>query len=175
MITDCTHDSGTIESIYMSQGEILGYKGIVLRDRVSATCFSFTHFDCQNTCYENTSLGGEHRVIGCDLRNERLERPSFPGFTMFLNADGCNVQGCAIRGYQAELGCVNAGGTPEHINVSNNIMAGSARPGQLAIRVDPGAEDVVFGGNTRYHSLKVLLPGMTTQNCLFMVNEVSDD
>ena len=47
-----------------------------------------------------------------------------------------------------KFGCVNVGGTPEHVNVSNNIMAGGARSGQLAIRVDSGAQDVVFGGNS---------------------------
>ena len=105
----------TIESLYLSNGEVLGYRGFDFGNGVGATCIMSTHFDCQNIAYGNFGTGGEHRVVACDLRNERLDKDSFDGYTMYLNADGCVVSNSAVRGYNAQRGCIEVGGSPKNM------------------------------------------------------------
>jgi hypothetical protein len=141
---------GTIESIYLVNGEILGSEGVVMSN-TSATCILSTHFDTTKSSYINTSTAGTHRVIGCDVRNHstRGGAAQYDGYTMNCNSPNTIINGNFILANLANKGAIEVGGSPDNINISGNIIEGRAgQEGYQALYVAPGAQRVVFGGNT---------------------------
>lgn len=138
-----------IESIYVSQGEIVAFNGIEL-DSGQATYFTGLHMDCQGWAYQNTSNGGPHRLIGNDIRGGRDGTEGNTDYLLRLGANWTTIvgndflcqypsQGVIITGF--------AGTAPLGITITGNVFVGNGSSQYLALRVDDDSQDITFGGN----------------------------
>ena len=139
-----------IESIYISQGEIVGYRGFEF-DAGQATYLAGLHMDCQEVAYQNTSNGGPHRVIGCDIRGGRDSAGSNSNYLIKLGANNQTISGCDILCQMPNEGVIQVapfGTAPEAISITGNVIEGKDDPNYRALEVNSGAKNIKYGGNS---------------------------
>jgi len=154
--------AGSIESIYISQGEVKGREGFIFADRISATYITGIHFDCWRTAVGYYSQnGGVHRCIGCDIRADD-EQP-WDGYLIQLNSNqivfsnnfvavggGNGAQGGAIACNRVEDPNQPDNNRNENIIVTNNIFEGPNNSNGIALLAQSGTRNLTFGGNVFY-------------------------
>ena len=139
-----------IESIYITQGEIVGYRGFEI-DAGQATFLSGLHMDCQEVAYQNTSNGGPHRIIGCDIRGGRDSAGSNSNYLIKLGANNTTLSGCDILCQMPNEGVIQVapfGTQPEAISITGNVIEGKDDPNYRALEVNAGAKNIKYGGNS---------------------------
>ena len=139
-----------IESIYLTQGEIVGYRGFEI-DAGQATFLSGLHMDCQEVAYQNTSNGGPHRIIGCDIRGGRDSAGSNSNYLIKLGANNTTLSGCDILCQMPNEGVIQVapfGTQPEAISITGNVIEGKDDPNYRALEVNSGAKNIKYGGNS---------------------------
>ena len=138
-----------IESIYITQGEIVGYRGFEI-DAGQATFLSGLHMDCQEVAYQNTSNGGPHRIIGCDIRGGRDSAGSNSNYLIKLGSYNTTLSGCDILCQMPSEGVIQVGpfGTiPDAISITGNVIEGKDDPNYRALEVNAGCKNIKYGGN----------------------------
>ena len=138
-----------IESIYITQGEIVGYRGFEF-DAGQATYLAGLHMDCQEVAYQNTSNGGPHRIIGCDIRGGRDSAGSNSNYLIKLGANNTTLSGCDILCQMPSEGVIQVapfGTAPEAISITGNVIEGKDDPNYRALEVNSGAKNIKYGGN----------------------------
>ena len=152
--TTTTTDS-SIESIYISQGEVKGREGFIFTGRVSATYLSGIHFDTWRAGLEHLGAGGIHRVIGCDFRGN--DSQSWDGYLIQLNANETifannfvsgGDSGNGARGGLIAINDSLPGTEARNISITDNILKGIGQYNYVALLVREQGENVTFGGNT---------------------------
>lgn len=150
-----TASAGTIESIYISQGECKGRAGFLFGAGVSATYLAGIHFDTWRGAIEQTGNSGVHRVIGCDIRSDD-EQP-WDGYLVQLNSQQTIFANnfVAVGGANGARGgavAINATlpDTSDNTTVVNNIFEGPFSSNGIAILIQNGARNVTIGGNSFY-------------------------
>ena len=139
-----------IESIYITQGEIVGYRGFEI-DAGQATFLNGLHMDCQEVAYQNTSNGGPHRIIGCDIRGGRDDAGSNSNYLIKLGANNTTLSGCDILCQMPNEGVIQVapfGTQPEAISITGNVIEGKDDPNYRALEVNTGAKNIKYGGNS---------------------------
>jgi len=139
-----------IESIYITQGEIVGYRGFEF-DAGQATYLAGLHMDCQEVAYQNTSNGGPHRIIGCDIRGGRDDAGSKSNYLIKLGANNTTLSGCDILCQMPNEGVIQVapfGTQPEAISITGNVIEGKDDPNYRALEVNAGAKNIKYGGNS---------------------------
>ena len=138
-----------IESIYMTQGEIVCNKGIDLAAS-HATFINGMHIECQRESYINTSDGGPHRVVGCDLRGGRNGTQNFTDYIIKIGVDNCSFTGNYITAQMPSAGCIKTGGgigSPDNVSIVGNIFNGNGSSTYRALSCESGSANVIFTGN----------------------------
>tara|TARA_Y100000361_G_scaffold141557_1_gene146730 strand:- start:523 stop:3732 length:3210 start_codon:yes stop_codon:yes gene_type:complete len=138
-----------IESIYMTQGEIVCNKGIDLAAS-HATFINGMHIECQRESYINTSDGGPHRVVGCDLRGGRNGTQNFTDYIIKIGVDNCSFTGNYITAQMPSAGCIKTGGSvgnPDNVSIVGNIFNGNNSSTYRALSCESGSANVLFNGN----------------------------
>ena len=138
-----------IESIYMTQGEIVCNKGIDLAAS-HATFINGMHIECQRESYINTSDGGPHRVVGCDLRGGRNGTQNFTDYIIKIGVDNCSFTGNYITAQMPSAGCIKTGGSvgnPDNVSIVGNIFNGNGSSTYRALSCESGSANVLFNGN----------------------------
>lgn len=138
-----------IESIYMTQGEIVCHIGIHL-EASHATFISGMHIECKEEAYFNTSDGGPHRVVGCDLRGGRNGTLNLTNYLIKIGVDNCSLTGNYITAQMPSAGCIRTGGplgSPDNVSIVGNIFNGNGSSTYRALSCESGSSNVIFTGN----------------------------
>lgn len=138
-----------IESIYMTQGEIVCKVGIHL-DASHATFIGGMHIECQKESYINSSDGGPHRVVGCDLRAGRNGTQNLTDYMIKIGVDNCSFTGNYITSQMPSSGCIRTGGStgnPDNVSIVGNIFNGNGSSTYRALSCESGSANVIFTGN----------------------------
>ena len=138
-----------IESIYMTQGEIVCNKGIDLAAS-HATFINGMHIECQRESYINTSDGGPHRVVGCDLRGGRNGTQNLTDYIIKIGVDNCSITGNYITAQMPSTGCIKTGGSvgnPDNVSIVGNIFNGNGSSTYRALSCESGSSNVIFSAN----------------------------
>jgi hypothetical protein len=138
-----------IESIYMTQGEIVCKVGIHLAAS-HATFISGMHIECQKESYINSSDGGPHRVVGCDLRGGRNGTQNLTDYLIKIGVDNCSFTGNYITAQMPSAGCIRTGGStgnPDNVSIVGNIFNGNGSSTYRALSCESGSVNVIFTGN----------------------------
>lgn len=148
---------GSIESIYMSHGEVKGRRGFILGGVFSASYLAGIHFDCWEGALEVLS-GINHRIIGCDIRAD--DSQAFPGYLVQLNAnnivfannllDAAGEDGNGAKGGLIAINDSTPGEEARNITITDNILKGGGSYNYIALLVQTQGKNVTFGGNTLY-------------------------
>ena len=157
VIAECVNAGSSIESIYMSQGEIKGRHGIEFRSGVSATYLAGIHMDTWEAAVEIFD-GINHRIIGCDIRGD--DSKSYSGYLVQLNAnniifadnfvDAAPEQGQGTKGGLIAINDADPGTEAANISITNNVLKGGDNYNYIALLVREQGKNVTFGGNTLY-------------------------
>ena len=145
-----TNTSGqNIESIYISQGEIVATDGIVLMAG-HATYVAGMHMDCKGLAYYNTSNGGPHRLIGNDMRGGRTGTEGYTDYSIKLNANWTTMTGNVLLSQMPSQGVISVGQIQgcTGVSITGNVIVGKGDPNYKALRVYSGANNVTYGGNS---------------------------
>ena len=146
-----TNSPSNIESIYISQGEILATKGIDL-EAGHANYFSGFHMDTRDYGIRLMPGAATTRIIGCDIRGGRNEDAADVegDYLLELRCPQVTVSGCTLMANFNKKGCIITGGTgtnAENISITGNHIAGNGSPSHYAINCDNESQNVTFGGN----------------------------
>lgn len=149
-----TSPNGSIESVYMSHGEVKGRQGFIF-GQCSATYLAGIHFDTWREAIAHNGDGGVHRIIGCDIRADDAQ--PWDGFLVSLNANQIIfannfLDSGGVNGARGGLIACNRVSplTNENISITDNIMHGGFSSNYLALLVQSGTKNITFGGNTFY-------------------------
>ena len=150
-----TNSTSSIESIYITHGEVKGREGFIFGGNTSATYLAGIHFDTWETAIGHFAAGGVHRVIGCDIRGD--DEQAFSGYLVQLNSNQILfannfVSAGGANGTQGGLIACNTQlpNKAENITITNNIMQGAFRHNYPALLVQTGNKNVIFGANMFY-------------------------
>ena len=138
-----------IESVYMTNGEIVCYKGIEF-DAGHATFINGMHIECKADAYINNSDGGPHRIVGCDLRGGRNGTEGLTDYSVKLNANWTTMAACVLLAQMPSKGIIRvgqSGKSPLGVVMTGNFFSGNNDSNYHALKVDAGAKEVTFGGN----------------------------
>jgi len=138
-----------IESIYVSQGEIVAFNAIEI-DAGQATYFAGLHMDCKGTAYQNQSNGGPHRLIGNDIRGGREGTAGNTDYLVKIGANWTTVCGNDFLCQYPSAGVIITGfgsTAPKAVTITGNVIVGNGSSAYRALRCDDNSEDVTFGGN----------------------------
>lgn len=157
VIAESVNAGSSIESIYMSQGEIKGRRGIQFRTGVSASYLAGIHMDTWEAALEILD-GINHRVIGCDIRGD--DSKSWSGYLVQLNAnniifadnfvDAAPEQGAGTQGGLIAINDSAPGTEAENISITDNVLKGGDSSNYIALLVREQGKNITFGGNTLY-------------------------
>ena len=106
--------------------------------------------DCQEVAYQNTSNGGPHRIIGCDIRGGRDSAGSNSNYLIKLGSYNTTLSGCDILCQMPNEGVIQVGpfGTiPDAISITGNVIEGKDDPNYRALEVNAGCKNIKYGGN----------------------------
>ena len=147
-----TGTGSNIESIYLSQGEILAAKGFTL-EAGHAVYLSGLHMDVRDYAFSSDGGGGNTcRIVGCDIRSQRTEpgNDSTNDYLIKTRSDNVTIVGNLLYSFKPTAGVIRIGGggsDPENIVIANNFISGNFQPTYHAINCDVGSTNVTFGGN----------------------------
>jgi hypothetical protein len=137
--------SGSIESIYISKGEVLGYNGFVVNAGAAMT-FTDIHFDCLYQPIVLRSSSGTIRITGCDIRSYRGN--GYGGWAIELNTPATTFTGNFVLAFKSANGAILCSGTVcEDTVITGNVIHGNFSPSATAVYSANGATNIVFGGN----------------------------
>jgi hypothetical protein len=136
---------GTIESIYISKGEVLGYNGFVVNTG-SAMTFHGIHFDVLKQPILLNSTSGTIRISDCDIRAYRGQ--GYSGWAIELNTPATTFTGNFVLAFKSANGAILcSGGLSEDTVITGNVIHGNFNPSSTAVYSANGAKNIVFGGN----------------------------
>jgi len=145
-----------IESIYVHQGEILAAKGLDLQAG-HANVFSNLHMDVRDHAAKLGQGAATTRFVGCDIRAGRDGSEDVPvdgpdgDWLMQLRGNNTIVSACNLISNRPRRGAIVTAGegtNADNFNISGNWIVGNQQSNYLALKVDNGSINVVFGGNT---------------------------
>lgn len=148
-IKSAINGGANIESIYVSQGEIVAFNAIEL-DAGQATYFAGLHMDCKGTAYNNTSNGGPHRLIGNDIRGGRTGTAGNTDYLVKIGANWTTVVGNDFLCQYPSQGVIITGmgsTAPKGVTITGNVIVGNGSSSYRALRCDDNSADVTFGAN----------------------------
>ena len=138
-----------IESIYIVQGELVGYRGFEF-DHGQATHLAGLHMDMQEIAYQNNCTGGINRIVGCDIRGGRTGSEGNANYLMKIASNKTTVTGCTIMADKSSEGAIQvgfAGFTCEGVTITGNFIGGRNVPNHRALEVNSGNRNITYGGN----------------------------
>ena len=152
MLVRKTEGNSNIESCYISQAEILGNTGIVF-ENVHATSITGSHFDCKGMSLDISSDGGPHRVVGNDIRSNRIGQ-SFDNYLVRLGCSNIVFANNYVEAFSPTRGAIvvenNLNGLDiKNIIISTNSIRGNPAHNSKALTVNRG-ENVQFSNNELY-------------------------
>ena len=148
-IKSATNGGTNIESIYVSQGEIVAFNAIEI-DAGQATYFAGLHMDCKGTAYNNTSNGGPHRLVGNDIRGGRTGTAGNTDYLVKIGANWTTIVGNDFLCQYPSQGVIITGmgsTAPKGVTITGNVIVGNGSSAYRALRCDDNSADVTFGAN----------------------------
>lgn len=137
---------GSIESIYISNGEMLGNYGVYAND-ADAIAIDQVHFDVitQAFYFDDTNVT---RVTACDIRSQRVQSP-VANALIYSGGDYATWTGNACFGQNQSTAVFEVAGT--FCTISNNVIVGydpAGVPTSRAVIVSAGSASVFIVGNS---------------------------
>jgi hypothetical protein len=137
---------GSIESIYISNGEMLGNYGVYAND-ADAIAIDQDHFDVitQAFYFDDTNVT---RVTACDIRSQRVQSP-VANALIYSGGDYATWTGNVCFGQNQSTAVFETAGT--FCTISNNVIVGydpSGVPTSRAVIVSAGSASVFIVGNS---------------------------
>ena len=144
--------NGNIESIYLSQGEILAAKALDI-NRGSAITVVGCHSDVRDYFFDGTRFANTIRIVGCDIRANRLdsEDTTTRDFLMKFRGQNTLITGNFLASFRNTSGILYSGGSnSNHANmvITGNHFSGNTSSAFRVLRTDVGSTNITFGGNT---------------------------
>lgn len=148
----------SLESLYLSQGELLAAKAIKAQ-RMSAITVIGIHSDVRDYFLDTSNGYGDiHyastiRILGNDIRANRVDSEDTTTQDYLFNILGQQtiITGNNIMSFKNTQGIFKVGGSPgNQINtvISGNHLSGNNSSTFKALRCESNARQVTFGGNT---------------------------
>lgn len=148
----------SIESLYLSQGELLAAKAMRL-ERISAVTVIGIHSDVRDYFLDGSNNYGDiHyastiRITGSDIRSNRIDSEDITNEDYLFTIKGQQtiITGNVIMSFKNKKGIFETGGTNHNqINtvISGNHLSGNGNSGFYALRAGTGSRTITYGGNT---------------------------
>lgn len=148
----------SLESLYLSQGELLAAKALRM-ERMAAITVVGIHSDCRDYFFDSSnSYGDVHyastvRIVGNDLRANRVDGEDVTTQDYFIKIKGQQtlITGNNIMSFKNTQGIIQTGGNPANqINtvITGNHFSGNGSSTFHSLRCESGSRQVTYGGNT---------------------------
>jgi hypothetical protein len=141
-----TNSGGTIESIYVNQGEVLAYTGMDF-DVGQAIDIKGMHFDVEHKAINLNTNGGPTRLIGNDFRGQRIDMPIVTTELMYIKGDDVTMTGNFLAADRAQNYVIFIDHDAKGVAITGNVIKGVSDRSFYPIKVNDRAKDITIGGN----------------------------
>ena len=138
---------GTIESLYVSQGECLAFRGFDI-NAGQAIDITSMHFDVQDQALNLNSNGGPTRIVGNDIRGQRTDKPITARELIYIKGDDVTMTGNFMASDRTTLAVIFIDHDAKAVSITGNVIKGISDRTFYALKVNDYATDVYFGGNS---------------------------
>ncbi|UAW01092.1 putative pectin lyase [Synechococcus T7-like virus S-TIP28] len=148
----------SLESLYLSQGELLASKAMRM-ERISAVTVIGIHSDVRDYFLDSSNDYGDiHyastiRICGSDIRANRVdsEDTTTQDYLIKIKGQQTMITGNSIFSFKNTEGVIQTGGSNSNqINtvITGNHFSGNGNSGFNVLNTAAGSREITFGGNT---------------------------
>lgn len=140
--------NGTIESVYITNGEILAFTGLDFSDdAMAAISVQGFHFDVIHKAINLECRAGPTRIVGNDLRGQRLDDPIVANELLYIKGSDVTISGNFMAADRHQNYVIFVEHEAKGVSITGNVIKGISNRTFYPIKVNDRAKDVTIGGN----------------------------